>query len=169
MEVVDVYQYYSLTGFYQTHYDQWYDIDYTVSAPAWMKYPVTFFLAQTSVFLADFNEDVIEAHGRSMVPLTQEDADTYSTGTHLESFLFKGVFKTTLTSFIHPKVEWKLARYFLETPLEASDRDIFVNTKDWNKLIEKTADNNYLGGYINYGDSTLNKKYNYGKNLKRLP
>eukprot|EP00978_Attheya_sp_CCMP212_P045564 scaffold351237_cov83-Attheya_sp.AAC.1 len=135
----------------ETHYDQWYDIDYTVFAPAWMKYPVTF-LAQTSVFLADFNEDVIEAHGRI--------------------FLVQGWCKkhTLLTSFVHPELEWKLARFFLETPLEASDGDIFVNTtKDWNKVIEKTAGKDYLGGYfINYGDSTLNKKSYYGENLKGL-
>lgn len=164
MEVVEAYP---PAGFYQTHYDQWYDLDYTVFAPAWLKYPITTW-AGPSAFLTDFNDDVIEAHGRFMVPLTQEDADTYSTGTHLESFLVKGAVKnTTLTSVGNANVEWKLARFFLESPIEASD-DIFLNINDWNKNIEKAAGKDYLGGYINYGDSTLKKKYYYGENLKRL-
>ena len=164
MKVIDQFQ---PNGFYQTHFDQWYDMDYTLFAPPWMKYPITSW-AGPLAFLTEFDEDVVERHGRAMVPLSQDDADTFATGTHLESFLIKGAVQdTSLTSVGNANAVWKLARFFLETPLDAME-EIFENVHQWNKDIAKMAGNNYLGGYINYGDSTLDAKFYYGENLNRL-
>ena len=164
MEVVDTYP---PAGFYQTHFDQWYTMAYTLFAPAWMQYPISTWAGQLA-FLTDFDEDTIETHGKSMVPLDQDDADTYATGTHLESFLIKGAVKNkTLTSVGNADFEWKLARFYLEPPSSAVD-EVFDELKDWNKRIKKVAGKDYLGGYINYGDPTLKTKYYYGENLKKL-
>lgn len=165
--MMDVMDTYPPNAFYQTYFNQWYDMDYTLFAPPWMKYPITTWAGQLA-YLTDFNELTIEAHGNSMVPLNSEDADTYSTGTHLESFFIKGGVKnSTLTSVGNANFQWKLARFYLELPESAMD-GIFDEEKDWNKKIEKVAGDDYLGGYINYGDPTLNKKYYYGENLKML-
>lgn len=165
--MMDVMDTYPPNAFYQTYFKQWYDMDYTLFAPPWLKYPISTWAGQLA-FLTDFDEKTVEVHGRSMVPMSSEDADTYATGTHLESFFIKGgVRNTTLTSVGNANFEWKLARFYLELP-ESATEDIFDEEKDWNKRIQKASGDDYLGGYINYGDPTLNKKYYYSENLKML-
>ena len=71
------------------------------------------------------------------------------------------------TSLAHSDVEWKLAQAFAAPSLEALGA-VDLGTEKFNRAIREAAGKDYLGGYINYLDLTLEKEYYYDEGLARL-
>jgi hypothetical protein len=154
-------------GRYQNYFAQWYDMEYTLFAPAWSAYPIRQF-AGPSAFLTAFDDLTMDVHASFMVPATPELADTFATGTHLESFMMNEPVKNqSATSVGVAGARWKLARFFYEPPRDSTN-EVEHNIHQWNIDVAEAAGDAYVGGYINYADHTLPRERYYGDTLSRL-
>ena len=121
-----------------------------------------------SAFLHRIDKEVVDATLDFIAPEDPEKRMTLETGISTEAIMIKGSVKDRAKTSLGPaSVEWKLASVFMAI----NDDDIKPAnnaTRKWDRKMRKAAGRYYLGGYINYFDTTLPKKYYYGRNLKRL-